>query len=350
MGKQFIKIISILIAIMIAFSLTACQTVTVSGNSKTTASEASVIDNTTDSGSTDSAPTPSPKPSEKPQASSKPSPSPSKASAQSKDTQYFTSGKEIVSAEVDKGQWLYRSSTVYVKVERIFNKQNVQTYYVADVRIKPSETERSGFSTPSKPGYSNGKVYQVARAYQAVIAINGDFMQYVEPKNKGIIIRNGKIYLDKSNEDTLAFMPDGSLKIYKPKETTAKELLAAGVKETFSFGPTLVNGGQMADNLDKARLKPRNPRTAVGMVEPYHFILIVVDGRQKGYSVGMTYQELAQVFLDHHCMVAYNLDGGQSATMSFMGTDINKYGGSTTGQRKVPDTLMFGKSDQVPKS
>jgi len=252
MQKQFFKIILILTVIILMFSFAACQAVTVSGNSKTIASETNKADNMpiTNSGSTDNTPTPSPKLSEKPQAPSKPSPSNAAT-----DTLYFTSGNEIVSANADKGQWLYRSSTVYVKAERIFNKKNIQTYYVADVRIKSSETERSGFSTPSKPGYSNGKVYQVAREYQAVIAINGDFMQYVEPKNKGIIIRNSKIYLDKSNEDTLAFMPDGSLKIFKPKETTAKELLAAGVKDTFSFGPTLVNGGQMAGNPAKARMK-----------------------------------------------------------------------------------------------
>ena len=52
--------------------------------------------------------------------------------------------------------------------------------------------------------------------------------------------------------------------------------------------------------------------------------------------------KLAALFASYECEVAYNLDGGQSATMSFMGKNISQYAGSLTGQRPVPDALMFG--------
>ena len=75
---------------------------------------------------------------------------------------------------------------------------------------------------------------------------------------------------------------------------------------------------------------------------PIYFLLVVVDGRQSGYSAGMTYPQMAELFESYGCQVAYNLDGGASATMSFMGKNISRYDGSLTGQRSVPDALMFG--------
>jgi len=83
------------------------------------------------------------------------------------------------------------------------------------------------------------------------------------------------------------------------------------------------------------------------MIEPYHFLLVVVDGRRANYSSGMTMQELAEIFVKYGCAVAYNLDGGKSATMSFMGNNISMYGGKTTGQRPVKDALMYGVSEKV---
>jgi exopolysaccharide biosynthesis protein len=57
--------------------------------------------------------------------------------------------------------------------------------------------------------------------------------------------------------------------------------------------------------------------------------------------------ELADLFASYDCEVAYNLDGGQSAAMTFMGNIISEYKGSLSGQRPVPDALMFGYSEQV---
>lgn len=257
---------------------------------------------------------------------------------------YFTrDGAEEVKEDAKGGKWLYRSSTLYVSVERIFKKKEIQTYFVADIRFKEPEKERAGLAKPRRP------LYEMALKAGAVIAVNGDYKNNVEADRKGIIIRNGKVLSEKKAADTLAFYPDGTMRIFKPGEITAKQLLTDGVENTFSFGPTLVKDGEIQANLKKHRTNNRrNPRTAIGMVEPYHYIFIVVDGRSSSrYSKGMWLEELAKVFKDLGCTVAYNLDGGQSATMTFMGKNINKYMGSMTGQRDVPDAIMFGKSDKV---
>ena len=81
-----------------------------------------------------------------------------------------------------------------------------------------------------------------------------------------------------------------------------------------------------------------NPRSAVGYYEPGHYCFVVVDGRQKGYSKGMTMSELSQLFFDLGCTVAYNLDGGKSAEMVFMGETVSQ---PFEGGRSTSDILYI---------
>ena len=102
-----------------------------------------------------------------------------------------------------------------------------------------------------------------------------------------------------------------------------------------------------------SRTTQRNPRCAVGMVEPGHFVVIVTDGRQTGlgvYDIGFTLKELAQLFLDEGCTLAYNLDGGYSSSLIFLGVKLNHHGdsndngGAAAGysQRSLPEGLAWG--------
>lgn len=60
----------------------------------------------------------------------------------------------------------------------------------------------------------------------------------------------------------------------------------------------------------------RDPRTAVGYTADNHVIMVVADGRQSGYSIGVTLPELAQIMIDLGCVEALNLDGGGSSQMA----------------------------------
>lgn len=293
--------------------------------------------------------TPLPTPIETPAPTATPTPAPTPEPTPTPDP-YFTD-EEQVTADEENGYWLYTSPTLRVEINRVHDEENSITYFAADIRLKPGETERGGFSTPERPGGKSDDLYNIARYYQSVIAVNGDFLDHHEEDPKGVIIRDGKVFVDDDEEDTLVFMPDGAMQVFSGGETTADDLLAEGVKNAFSFGPTLVKDGAIQqDKIDGSHVRKKNPRTAVGMFEPYHFLLVVVDGRGGDYSVGMTLTELAELFKSYGCSVAYNLDGGQSATMNFMGENINRYGGSLTGQRPVPDALMFGMSALVEQS
>jgi exopolysaccharide biosynthesis protein len=50
----------------------------------------------------------------------------------------------------------------------------------------------------------------------------------------------------------------------------------------------------VASDTSASKFKVKNPRSAIGYYEPGHYCFIVVDGRQNGYSDGMTLDELAQ--------------------------------------------------------
>jgi exopolysaccharide biosynthesis protein len=233
-----------------------------------------------------------------------------------------------------------------VEVNRVSDEENTVTYYTAEIRLGTGETERGGFSTPNRPGGKSTDLFKIAQYYKAVIAVNGDFLDHHPEDPKGVIIRDGEVFADDDKEDTAAFYPNGTMRVFEAGEITADELLADGVKNAFSFGPTLIRDGVIRDGLNKHYLRGKNPRTAVGMIEPNHFVLVVVEGRSSR-SDGMTLVELAELFASYGCEVAYNLDGGQSATMAFMGEHISEYKGSLTGQRPVPDALMFGTSELV---
>ena len=82
--------------------------------------------------------------------------------------------------------------------------------------------------------------------------------------------------------------------------------------------------------------------TAIGQVDANHYVIIVADGRRDGWSdKGMTLQELQQVFVEQGCKVAYNLDGGGSATMVLGDQRVNKTSGSR--ERDVSDIVYFTK-------
>ena len=75
----------------------------------------------------------------------------------------------------------------------------------------------------------------------------------------------------------------------------------------------LASNGQVEMGLNNTKA---DPRTAVGVsANGQEMIIVVVDGRQTGYSKGATLQELAQILVDHGADKALELDGGGSSTL-----------------------------------
>lgn len=88
------------------------------------------------------------------------------------------------------------------------------------------------------------------------------------------------------------------------------------------------------------------PRTAIGYLGPNHFLILVVDGRQTGYSRGMDFEELAKVFVEHGCTLAYNLDGGGSVTLYQDGEIVNSPCPLVGKERNISDILYVEAGEQ----
>ena len=217
------------------------------------------------------------------------------------------------------------------------------TYYVADVVLSDATTLRSAFADNKFGANITEPTSEIAADHGAVLAVNGDYYGF---RDTGIVIRNGIVYRDEPARTGIAFYLDGTARIYDETATSAQELLDAGVWNTLSFGPALVEDGQAVAGIDRVEvdtnvgnhsIQGEQPRTAVGVIDENHLVFVVVDGRDDGYSRGATLPELAQIMLDLGATTAYNLDGGGSSTMYFNGEVINQP--SNRGERATSDIL-----------
>lgn len=277
--------------------------------------------------------------------------------------EYFRSEddpEEVVVIDAENGVWEYRTDTLSILIERRFTEKPM-TYFVAHIRMRDVDSFRPVFSNAANTGGGPKQMpWKVARMNRAVLLITGDNIIYDEKERKGILIRNGWTYHEGQASDTMALYPDMSMRVFDRKTVTAQELLEAGVLNSYGFmyDPILVRDGVIEASTAKSAIKGNNPRTALGMVEPGHFVAIVVDGRQTKvkvngetvpYSAGATMTELAQLMIDEGCSVAYNLDGGISACMVFMGEQINVHlGVGLSYQRTIPEAIAWGYSELVP--
>ena len=178
----------------------------------------------------------------------------------------------------------------------------------------------------------------------AIVAVNGDFATF---NNGGIIIRNGSLFrANRSTRHMLAIDQNGDFIPYINPPDDAKpagdEMLAQGVWQTMIFGPVLVADGAavpLPENFFINTSGALEPRTAIAQLGPLHYLILVVDGRQDGYSQGVSLEKLQEMFLEYGAITAFNLDGGGSTTMCFQGNVINRP--ANGGQRHVPDIIYI---------
>ncbi|MCX7772340.1 MAG: phosphodiester glycosidase family protein [Clostridia bacterium] len=249
--------------------------------------------------------------------------------------------------------WNYNDGQVKIAVKQVEtgSGEDKITYFVADVQLADTSRLATAFA---KNAYGTNIVEttsSIASNHHAILAINGDYYGF---RNDGVLIRNGELYRDEPARTGLALYQDGSMKSYDEAQTDPKTLLANGVIDTFSFGPVLISNGVTTEdfgvvaidkNMGNRDIQNANPRTGLGMIAPNHYVFIVVDGRSPGYSRGMTLTEFADTFKALGCTEAYNLDGGGSSTMYFMGRVLNNPQGKGH-ERAISDILYITGQEQ----
>ena len=278
---------------------------------------------------------------------------------------FLDEGEYLYSSE-DEGLWIYVNQTSKVIIQRKYDATQPLTWFEADLYgdLDAGEMLRTVQNDPEKMGKVRVDATETAKKHNVVFAMNTDYYTYRVAVNNnrhtGIVIRDGRIlyddpYTEKQvtnsmfpNLDMLAFMPDGSLKVYHSWEKTAQEFIDEGVQTVYSFGPYLLLDGKVSERA-YANNENKNPRCAIGMVEPGHYVAIMCEGRLKR-SAGVTISYLAKMMRAKGCQVAFNMDGGQTAVMVFMGKQLNQigaYDGGKTNSRPTSEVLGFGTSEQV---
>ena len=216
------------------------------------------------------------------------------------------------------------------------------TVYVADVRLSSADYLRTALAENSYGRNITEKTSSMASSVNAILAINGD---YYGAQRSGYVIRNGVLYRSTSGGgEDLVIYADGSFGIINEDDVTAEELLASGARNVLSFGPALVEDGEIAvsEHDEVGRAMASNPRTAIGVIDDLHYVFVVADGRTSD-SDGLSLHELATFLQSIGCKTAYNLDGGGSSSMVFLGTLVNNpANGRKSSERSVSDIVYIG--------
>ena len=237
----------------------------------------------------------------------------------------------------------YKSNNISITITTI-ERYDTQVY-VADIVLK----DLSYFQTALAQGAFGRNIKDttsaMAKENDAIFAINGDYYGF---HDRGYVMRNGYLYRETKHRsrdyDDLAIYEDGHFEIFYESQYTAKEIADAGAVQIFSFGPGLVKNNNIiiGKNSEVTYALQSNPRTAIGEIAPLHYVMVVSDGRTKE-SAGLTLYELAQAMQEMGCKTAYNLDGGGSSTMWFMGRVINyPTDGTKSGERRISDIIYIG--------
>ncbi|HEX8339880.1 MAG TPA: phosphodiester glycosidase family protein [Tepidisphaeraceae bacterium] len=178
------------------------------------------------------------------------------------------------------------------------------------------------------------------------LAINTVFFQHkTEPRNAkayltGQWARSNNLLMNDGN--VLAPARGGVSLVIEEKNRAYVTVVGAmpPAARTIVTGNVLLlsRGRDVTDPADTAR----HPRTAVGLTRDYKtLVLLTVDGRREGWSLGMTMSELAAEMLAQGCSDAFNLDGGGSTTI---------VGRQPDGKHKVLNVPSDGSTLIIPLS
>ena len=235
----------------------------------------------------------------------------------------------------------YQDDTIIVEMEqrRMFDSD----VFIAHIRIASASQLRTAYAGKSISSTRTNQTSRLAEKCNGIVAINGD---YYTKSTSGYIVRQGEVYRKKTSKemDLLLIDEQGDFHLLQ----RGHEKQAAGIKALltehqiingFFFGPSLVIDGIVQDIPSDYRFDPRsnNPRAAIGQTEPLSYIMVVVNGRTST-SKGVSIKEMAEIMKELHCQQAYNLDGGNSATLAFRG---EVYNSKPQAERDVNDIIYF---------
>jgi hypothetical protein len=119
----------------------------------------------------------------------------------------------------------------------------------------------------------------------------------------------------------------------------------ANVADAVGGGPALVKNGKPIANahesLTPVQLRGHDPRTAVGQRADGTIVFVAADGREPGWSAGISNWELALTLVRYGCVIGMALDSGGSTTLALDGHVLNRPS-DPTGERAVGEAFVIG--------
>ncbi|GAB4195361.1 MAG: hypothetical protein Kow00105_09600 [Phycisphaeraceae bacterium] len=156
----------------------------------------------------------------------------------------------------------------------------------------------------------------------AQLAINATFfgMGATDTDNIGLVVSRGEpvspfrgdwpaINIDSHNRVAIVRGEHDTFHVTSPEGVELYNAVAGSDQ--------IVTDGKPIENQpDRAFFTTQHPRTAIGVTADNRLLLVTVDGRQPGFSEGMSLDELARFMIELGAVQALNLDGGGSTTMA----------------------------------
>ena len=241
----------------------------------------------------------------------------------------------------------YEDETIRVRMEHQEMDDGTKMH-IAYIRIADPSQLRTGVANPEKPASTRTKtVKAMAKAYNAVIALNGD--NYTDnPKKTSFEYRMTTKIRSSSNRfkdiliiddlgDFHLFVQSKGIKEYS--ETMKKE--GRKLINAFTFGPALVKDGELLELNKEYSYNPngREPRTAIGQMGPLSYVMVIIEAKDRSGKSGFSQGKLAEFMYNLGCKQAFNLDGGNSAEMVF-GDQVIK-GQPGGDERTLSDIIYF---------
>ncbi|NQT63639.1 MAG: phosphodiester glycosidase family protein [Candidatus Marinimicrobia bacterium] len=208
-------------------------------------------------------------------------------------------------------------------------------YFGASTGTNQWGTEISVQYLQSPPGI-NAPQYAVVTSKDSLMGAESGNMQI--PTNMGAILSGHGFARDFLNDSVFVGDTVAIQLLLHPADNNILQELIGGT-------PRIIRGGVSsveweAESVGSSFAHDRHPRTAVGFnADSTVVYFFTVDGRQGGYSVGMSLFELADYMLEWGVYQGVNLDGGGSTTMVVRG-DVVSSPSDAGGERSVANALM----------
>ena len=186
----------------------------------------------------------------------------------------------------------------------------------------------------------------IAQRVNAVLAINGDYYSYQATRG-GYMIRQGQMYINKpiKGRDVLVIAGNGDFYIEREinDETLAKYDALGGIVNSFNFGPGIIIDGELCDRFKSVynMAEDKAARACICQVErgKLEYLCVVSEGTDDSKGGGLTLEEFTDYVATLGVQNAYNLDGGNSSALIYLGEKINAK--SNPRHRPLSDIIYF---------